>query len=170
MKLQTAKPALIIKKEGALTLSGLSLAVLLKAVLQKGLPFRFKAKGYSMSPFIKDGDVITVYPLLDKSPGLGSVVVYMRPDTGQAVVHRVIAKKGRNYRIQGDSTFSADGLIPKSDIMGLVRKVERNGKELMFGLGVERFLIALLIRLGFQFRFLLPFWRLIRPYTRRSIT
>jgi len=57
------KSALFNRKEGELQLSGPSLVELLRSVLDKGVPFRFQAKGFCMTPFIKDGDVITVFPL-----------------------------------------------------------------------------------------------------------
>ena len=47
--------------------------------------------------------------------------------------------------------------------MGRVTRVERNGKEIFFGLGPERFLIAFLTRRGLLFPLLYPLWRMVRP-------
>ena len=41
------------------------LTALVRAVLDKGASFRFKAFGVSMTPFIQDGDVITIAPNLN---------------------------------------------------------------------------------------------------------
>jgi hypothetical protein len=46
-----------------LFLTGPVFIELLHATLAKGVPFPFRARGSSMHPFIKDGDVITVSPL-----------------------------------------------------------------------------------------------------------
>lgn len=63
MKLKEAESEFYIIKEGGLSLSGKNLAELIQAVIAKGNPFRLKVKGFSMSPFIKDGDTITISPL-----------------------------------------------------------------------------------------------------------
>ena len=61
MKSQRNKPAIYSKKTEGLSLSGYVLIELMKAVLEKNVPFRFRGKGFSMSPFIRDGDVITIH-------------------------------------------------------------------------------------------------------------
>ena len=54
-----------------LPLSGAAMLGLLEGVLSRGVPFRFRAGGSSMAPFIRDGDVISVSPLRGDSPGVG---------------------------------------------------------------------------------------------------
>ena len=54
--------------KGGLSLSGEALIELMRAVLARGLPFRFAARGFSMAPFIRDGDVISVSPPLSARP------------------------------------------------------------------------------------------------------
>jgi hypothetical protein len=161
-----AKPTLLRRKGGELSLSGTSLVDLFRAVLEKGVRFRFQAKGFSMSPFIKDGDVVTVSPLSDRSPGIGDVVAFIHQGTGKLVVHRLVGKRGDSYLIKGDNSPETDGLIPKANILGCVRKVERDGKKVFLGIGPERFLIAFLTRTGLLFPLLVPVWRLIRPIFR----
>ena len=109
---------------------------------------RFRAKGFSMDPFIRDDDMITVWPLADHSPGLGDVVAFIQEKAERLVVHRVISVKGSSYVIKGDNSAGADGLIPGSDILGWVKRVERNDRRVLLGFGPERFLIAFLTRMG----------------------
>ena len=168
LKSQTSKPALFIGKGDELSLSGPALTELLLAVLDKGLPFRFRAKGFSMTPFIRDGDVITISPLFGIPPRHGDVVVFIRPGTERVVVHRVVGKKGDSYLIKGDNTFEADGFIPKSNILGSVKKVERQGKAVRLGIGPERLLLAFLTRRGRPNSLLLPVWKLVRPIIKWS--
>ncbi len=164
------KPALFSKKGGELHLSGPDLIELLRAVLDKGVPFRFRAKGFSMSPFIKDDDVITVSPLTDGSIRSGDVIAFIRPEMKKLVIHRVVGKKGEYFHIKGDNIPDTDELIPATNIMGRVTRVERNGKEIFLGLGPERFLIAFLTRRGLLFPLLYPLWRMVRPILRRTST
>ena len=81
-----------------------------------------------MSPFIKDGDVLTISPL-SSSPGIGDVVAFIYPETGRLVIHREIGKKGGSYLIKGDNALETDGLVHKENIFGFVKRVERKGKK-----------------------------------------
>jgi len=135
-------------KESELSLPGPALAELLCATLAEGMPFRFRAKGFSMDPFIRDDDVITVWPLADHSPGLGDVVAFIQEKAEKLLVHRVIRVKGSSFLIRGDNSAGADGLIPRANILGWVKRVERDDKSVFLGFGPERFLIALLTRMG----------------------
>ena len=170
MKSQKPKPALITKKGKELPLSGTALIELLRAVLDKDALFRFRAKGFSMSPFIKEGDVVTVSPLWGDSPRVGDVVAFVSPYVEQLMIHRVLGKKGDHYFIKGDRAPEPDGLVPITNILGRVKKIERHGKEVLLGLGPERVIIAFLTRNGVIFNLLLPIWRLIRPIVRRWAT
>ncbi len=168
LKSRENKPALFIKHGGELSLSDTALIEIIRAVLGKGRPFRFKANGFSMSPFIRDGDVITVFPLLDNLPRLGEVVACILPESRALATHRIIGEKNGLYILQGDNVPKADGLLPKVDILGCVQKVERAGKRVSLGLGSERFLIVLFLRYKrILFPLALPVWRLIRPFIRR---
>jgi len=142
----------------------------MREVLARGMPFRFRAKGWSMIPFILDGDVISVSPLPRGVPGIGDVVAFMRPETEMLVVHRVIARRGGACLIQSDNSYGeSDGLVPRESILGRVMRVERGGRVIRLGLGPERLMIAYLSRLGL----LLPLWQrlspLLRPFFRRSV-
>lgn len=161
------KPAIFGKKGVELKLSGTALVELLQAVLDKGVPVRFRAKGFSMTPFIKDDDVITVAPLSDALPRLGDVLAFIHPQTERIVVHRVVGKKGIYFLVKGDNTSDSDGLISKTDILGCVTRVERDGKKIFLGLGPERCLIAFFTRRRLLIPFLYPIWRMVRPIIRR---
>lgn len=164
------KLAFYQKKMEPLSVNGFAFAKLTQTVLDKGVPFRFQAKGVSMSPFIKDGDIITVFPLSGVLPRLGDVVAFVNPGTAKIVVHRVVGKKNQTFLIMGDRSRTTDGLVSKTNILGCVMKVERNGKAISFGFGPERILIAFLTRTGLLLRLILPAWRLIRPIVRKSET
>jgi len=168
LRKKVEKPSLFIRKDRELALSGIQLSVILQAVISRGKHFRFKALGCSMSPSIKDGDVLTVYPMTDKAPALGDIVVYIHPQTRLAIIHRVVGKKKVFCFIRGDNSYSTDGLIPDENILGVVRKIERKGQKLIFGFGPERFLIALLSRSNSLLPLLMFIKKLIRLNVRSS--
>jgi len=121
---------------------------LLKAVLEKEKLFRFQAPGFSMYPFIRNNDIITVAPLTDRCPGAGDVVAFIHPEIGKLVVHRIIGCSDSAFLIKGDNTRGADGLVPRENIYGTVIRVERAGRNAVAGLGYGRGAIAMLSRYG----------------------
>lgn len=144
---QFDEPRLVVVTAQELPLSAQALLELMRAVLEKDLPFRFRARGWSMAPFIQDGDVITVSPLRQTQAGIGEVVAFVRPSTGNLVVHRVVAYINAVPYIQGDGVADqTDGMIPAENLLGRVTRIERNGRRVWLGLGPERFLIAWLSR------------------------
>ncbi|OGP91738.1 MAG: signal peptidase I [Deltaproteobacteria bacterium RBG_16_54_18] len=137
----------------------------MRGVFDKGSSFRFKGKGYSMSPFIKDGDVLTIAPLQGSSPRFGDVMVFTHPTTGKLVIHRLIGKREGSYLTKGDNAPEADGLISKAAILGQVVRVERNGRYVSLGLGPDRFFIAFVTRNGLL-PLLNPLWRFVCLFRR----
>ncbi|HYK90012.1 MAG TPA: S26 family signal peptidase [Acidobacteriota bacterium] len=99
-----------------------------------------------MAPFIRDGDVITLRPCRDCPPRTGDVVAFVHPVSEQLLIHRVLAMNGCSFMTQGDNAPVNDGMIPEERVLGRVVAVERNGTRVRFGLGVERFLIVVLVR------------------------
>jgi hypothetical protein len=161
------EPRLSVTRAGELPLSGHALLELMRAVLARGVPFRFCARGWSMAPFIRDGDVITLSPFQRALPGVGDVVAFVRPGTGNLVVHRVVARRGSASLIQGDGVPECrDGIIPPENLLGRVTRVERNGQDVWLGLGPERTVIAWLsrVRLLIPLRVWLASW--LKPLLR----
>lgn len=134
-------------------------------VLTRGGSFRFQARGFSMSPFIKAGDVVTVSPLSPDSARLGEVVAMSHPQTGILIIHRVIGRVNGSVITRGDNTLKSDGEIRKQYLFGYVKKVERNGKRVYLGLGPERVLIALLSRNDLLVPIVLTLWRIKHRFT-----
>lgn len=139
-------PAFLDEGERELSLTGPAFIELLQATLGKGAPFRFRARGFSMDPFIRDGDVITVSPLGEDSPGIGDVVAFVQKEFKKLLIHRVIRIKTNLYFMKGDNAGDGDNPVPRENLLGLVTRAERGCKRVFIGLGPERFLIALLTR------------------------
>jgi RimJ/RimL family protein N-acetyltransferase len=138
---------------GTLMLSGAAVREFLAAVLERGAPFRFTARGYSMYPFIRDADAITVSPLYGRAPRVGEVVAF-RGGEDRLVVHRVVAAgapgddAAAGYLIRGDNCTESDGRVPRAAVLGVVTRVERDGRPRHFGMGREAALLAALSREG----------------------
>ena len=162
------KPALLVRKGGELRLSGDVLTDLMREVLAKGRPFRFRARGSSMSPFIKDGDVVTVTPFSGSAPRTGDVVAFVHPGSGKAAVHRIIKGKPGHYFLKGDNAPKPDGDLTPDRILGLVTWIERGGKRIRPGRARGGAVIAALSRSGWLEKSLRVFRRAKRPGARRS--
>jgi len=135
---------------------------LVMEVVSKGVKCRLQAKGYSMSPFIKDSDMLTISPIVDSSPGFGDVIAFIHPRTEKLIIHRVVGKIGDACLVKGENALEPDGLIERKHMIGIITGVERKGRKVFFGLGPERFLIALLTRTNL----LRPVLRLVRGIFR----
>jgi signal peptidase I len=127
----------------------MALIELMSAILAKGRAFRFQARGWSMNPFIHNGDVIYVSSFQKKKPSVGEVVAYSQPTSEKLVVHRLVRRLGDKWLILGDNSIDAIGeQVPDSNLIGRVIRIERDGKKVWLGLGPERYLIALFSRTG----------------------
>lgn len=128
------------------SLPGPVLVGLCRDILKKGVLFRFSVPGTSMSPFIQNGDIITLVPYSQASCRSGDVVAFVQPGTERLVVHRVVGVSPEGCRIRGDNTHGTEEEIPHACIFGKTIRVERCGEVIRFGLGPERVIIALLSR------------------------
>ncbi len=162
------KPEFSLVKGSDLSLSGPALVQLLAAVLDKGAAVRFQAKGFSMSPFIKNKDVVTISPLQGKPPGLGHIIAFVHKETDGLCIHRIVRLKDSFYVTKGDNISETAEYVPRENILGLLTRVERTGKEVFLGLGPERLLIAYLGRRGLLLPLLLPVWKVLRAAMKRS--
>ena len=145
-----------------LSLSASDLAGILREVLNKGSSVRFKAKGFSMSPFIRNGDVITVSPFTLAKLRPGDIAAFILEKPGRLVVHRVVGIRGELFLMKGDNLPDFDDLIPGSQVLGQITRIERGSCTMRIGLGAERKVIALLSRFRFLPLLAIPIKRLLR--------
>jgi hypothetical protein len=123
-----------------------------------------------MSPFIRDGDVITIAPLQppDRSPhvpapsslsagnvtevrncDIGQIVAFESALSRRLVVHRIVGRRESGFLIQGDNLSGpVVDVVRPDDILGRVVRIERGRKRIWLGLGPERYAIAVLSRAG----------------------
>lgn len=93
------------------------------------LPFR--VRGGSMLPTLWPGDVVTVAPIAAGELAPGDVVVYARD--GGYVVHRVVERApgagGTAWITRGDARREVDAPTPAGDVLGVVTRIRRLGRE-----------------------------------------
>ena len=148
-------------------MAGLAMAELMGAVLEKSVPFRFTAPGFSMTPFIRDGDIITIAPLLLRLQA-GDIVAFINPCCRRLTVHRIVHVSEKGYLIKGDNNPEADGRVQLSTIIGKVVRVEHGNRSVRLGLGLERHAIAWLSRREWLRPVMWRVWRVIKPICRRN--
>jgi len=140
-----------------LTAPNAELAGLMAEVLARGGSFRFQASGFSMSPFIQDGDTLTITPApAQLRPG--DVVAFRQPSTNRLLVHRIVQVSAQGFLTKGDNSTGTDGFVEREGIIGRVLQVERHGKTGRMSLGLGRGVIASLSRRGW----LIPLLRRMR--------
>lgn len=108
-----------------------------------------------MFPFIRDGDVITITPTPARLR-LGEVVAFVNPCNDRLTVHRIVHLGCHSYLIHGDNVSEPDGYVSRADILGRIIRVERRGRRVRLGLGLERVVIAFLSQHGWIAPLLVP--------------
>jgi ribosomal protein S18 acetylase RimI-like enzyme len=100
-------------------------------ILIQGGFFSFKAHGYSMYPFICDGDILTINQVEYSALKIGDIAFYKSSD-GRLIVHRVIDKNHQNNKLmflmRGDSVLNNDGWIYSDQVLGKVMSIQRDKK------------------------------------------
>ena len=131
---------------------------LVDEVLSKGGTLRFRARGISMQPFIRDGDILEIQPNGGKLFRATDIVLCKSPK-GKLVAHRIVRIKlgeGRDKLIiQGDALRIPDGDIDPRDVLGRVVAVIRDGEYKRVDTPFMRFAGHLWVRVvpaGRQFR------------------
>ena len=131
---------------------------LIDEVLSKGDTLRFRARGVSMQPFIRDGDILEIQPNGGELFRTTDIVLCKSPK-GKLVAHRIVGiKPGEGHDkliIQGDALGQPDGNIDPGDVLGKVVAVIHDGGYRRVDTPLMRFAGHLWVRIvpaGRQFR------------------
>jgi signal peptidase len=118
---------------GNISCTSAAFAELSAEILGAGNALRFRARGTSMLPLVRDGDVLLVAPVHPATARIGDLVLCSNA-AGRIVVHRVTRKEvspeGRWFTVQGDAAARPDGLIPGAQVYGRVTAIERGGANI----------------------------------------
>lgn len=116
-------------------------AAVATSVLASGETLRFRARGRSMLPFVRDNDILSLRST--NHIASGDIVMHLDQDN-RCVVHRVVRRtetdKGSVIITQGDACLVNDGAIPLSNVVGQVASLERGSKRRSLISGAYRYL------------------------------
>ena len=117
----------------------------------------FSLNGESMRPLIrKKKDKVTVSPV-NRELKKGDIVLFTRSD-GVYVVHRIRKIKESVVTTVGDNCTVSDKPMPAESVLGLVIRLERNGKAFNLDSSLSR-----------VFGLLLIYTRHVRCFLRRAV-
>ena len=142
----STSPSPFVRRGAELRLSNPGQLALLQAVVARGVPLRTSVRGTSMTPFIRDGDVVTLAPLTSE-PHVGDVVAIAFPG-GRMAVHRLVARRGSGWLLRGDNCPQPDGVFPREALTARVVRVERGGRDVALGVRRGGASVAALSRCG----------------------
>ena len=129
-----------------LGLSSFGQLELLKGMLERGAALRIRVRGFSMGPFIRDRDVVTITPVGGRDLEVGDVVAFTASNPSHLNVHRIIAKRKNGWLVKGDNCLKPDGVVFPQSIIGRIARVERDGRDVNSGIGAGKRWIAFFSR------------------------
>jgi len=98
-----------------------------KEAISKGHSVQTVASGYSMFPFLRKGDILTIEPVPMEMIKLGDIVVFERGE--KWIAHRVIkirnSKEGFEFLLRGDTNLRFDSVVNSENYAGAVRIFKR---------------------------------------------
>lgn len=111
------------------TLKRDDLSELAAEVLAQGSRLQFAARGSSMLPFIREGDLLTVAPLGRGGLRLGEIALY-RPADRAVLAHRIIGRGATDgcWLARGDAAWGPVERVRREQVLGRVVALERRGR------------------------------------------
>lgn len=118
-------------KPSSIRLATPSVTRLFEDILNRDLNLRVRVTGMSMTPFIRDGDIVIIrkmpYFLLKTGD-----LIFFKNRQGLPTVHRIIRKRRtannvREFFTKGDAMISFDELISVDEVLGKICKIEKTG-------------------------------------------
>jgi signal peptidase I len=133
-------------------LNGADFRELARNILRNGHQVHFRARGGSMYPFIKDGDVLEVTPYAEKLIIRCGDVLLIETNTGKFLTHRVVNIKHHHgkdyYMIKSDASDSTDGWFRSENILGRVDVIERGSRRIWLTLPAQQWKASVWVMLA----------------------
>lgn len=100
-----------------------------KSLLVAGKSIRFNAVGDSMFPFIHDGELVLIEPIIIEHLKIGDVIFY-EDGNGHCLLHRIIRKWIRagqpEFQIQADNVLKPGGWVSSGQVLGRLIRFYQN--------------------------------------------
>ena len=111
-----------------------------KQLIENNHAVKIVASGYSMFPFMRNGDIQTISPFPIEEIQIGDVAVFER--NNDWISHRVIDIRKTNNEttlvLRGDTCIQIDPLVTKENYIGKTVAFERVGKVYEVGSFVRK--------------------------------
>lgn len=99
-----------------------------KEFINAGKEVVFSVRGSSMSPFLKERDLITVKPLTKMTLKIGHIVLaYFK---NGYILHRIIHLDKYHVFLAGDANLAQIEKIERKEIIGFLSEATRNDKQI----------------------------------------
>jgi hypothetical protein len=134
--------------------------------LRRGNALRLRARGGSMLPFLRDGDVLVVRPAAAAEVRVGDVICY-EPPAGGLCLHRVIARRDSSLVARGDALAYVD-IVPETAVLGVLAARERGGRRVALDTRAARWRGRVIARTAPLIARLLPVARALRGAGRAA--
>ena len=152
-------------------LGGPDFAELAADVLSKGDFLLFRAHGGSMHPFIRDGDIIEIKPIMQASSIRPGVVIFYCSARERLFAHRVIKVSAQHGQValvaKGDSASNSDPLVHPEQVLGQVVVIKRGERKIRLDRGVCRLINVLWARLSPLSPWFYPILRKVKRGVRK---
>lgn len=97
--------------------------------IKEGRSVTLTVRGNSMNPFLTDGrDQVTLSPFTEEELKPGAVIL-ARESGGRMLLHRIISRQGEVLTMLGDGNVLYTEQTCVSDVIGILTKIIRKGKE-----------------------------------------
>jgi len=140
---------------------------LARDLLASGRAVRLRAYGWSMRPYLRDGDLVEIAPVEARSLRRGDVAAFVQPreKTASITIHRYLGRRNETLLFQGDAFPIGDPPVPGSALLGKVIARERKGRRVEIGAGWRSKAGSLILLVGPAVRATTRFYRgLLRLY------
>ena len=101
---------------------------LFEEILKSGAGLRVRVTGRSMTPFIRNGEVVTLQQMPVTALHIGDVIL-VKMQRGDLLLHRIVKKTqaaaGVIFRTKGDALTLLDEPISGEDILAKVLRIEK---------------------------------------------
>ena len=98
--------------------------------IKAGKEVMVTAKGNSMLPFIRTGDVVTLCKAHRLRTGM---VVLVEPSDGVYILHRIVKLNEQDMVLYGDDNLGTKEVVPYTSVVAVVKSVHRGGKQIFYG-------------------------------------
>lgn len=111
-------------------LSNASFFAWVEAEIAEGHPVRFRLKGQSMFPLLRDSrDEVVLYPCTSEELRPMDVVLFRYRDGH--VLHRILRREGERLFLRGDGSYVAWEECKVTDVVGKMHEVVRPSRKVV---------------------------------------